>query len=54
MWQSLFKRKRTGRGGLWRVDVERENLPEDVIDSGNVFCLLIDPETYECAPFYPI
>jgi hypothetical protein len=53
-WHSLFKDKLSGRGGLWKVDIERETLPENVIDSGNVFCLLIDPETSECALFYPI
>ena len=51
-WYSLFGAATPKRGKLWKVDIEREALPENVIDSGNVFCLLIDPETLECAPFY--
>jgi hypothetical protein len=54
IWQSLFKNDRPRRGGLWKVDIERRTLSENEVDTGNVFCLFIDPETLECAAFYSI
>jgi len=53
-WISLFQDSKQRKAGLWKIDIERRLLSKDEIDSGNVFCIFIDPETGECAPFYPI
>jgi len=52
LWYSQFSPGPLPEGSLWKVDVERRILHPDEIESGNVFCLFIDPDTNACAPFF--
>ena len=52
LWYSQFSPGPLPIGSLWKVDVERRTLHPDEIESGNVFCLFIDPDTNACAPFF--
>lgn len=52
LWYSQFSPGPLPEGSLWKVDVERRTLHPDEIESGNVFCLFIDPDTNACAPFF--
>lgn len=52
MWYSLFEDGVERKSGLWKVDAERRRLSPDEADSGNAICVLVDPETHACAPFF--
>ncbi|WP_020474780.1 hypothetical protein [Zavarzinella formosa] len=48
IWYDLFQNQRQ-RKGLWKVLFIKRILIEYEVDTANHFCVLVDPETLECA-----